>query len=119
MGEKLNKWLIEQMNEKGWSQRKLGTEAGFTGAHVSNVLAGHSQPTWDFCAGVARALGVHPVEVFIIAGLMSPPIKRGDLEPDEAELIRLYHELDPFLQALMLNHFKQAVEQAKKRRDGD
>lgn len=40
---------------------------------VSDVIAGKRAPTWEFCAAIARPLGVDPDEVFVLAGLKRPP----------------------------------------------
>lgn len=92
MREKLNKWIIEQLEEREWSQRELGRQSGLTGATVSNVLAGHTQPTWDFCAAIARAFGQPPEKVFRLAGLLTTP-DESNLTDDEKEWLRLYQSL--------------------------
>lgn len=51
--------------------RELARRAGISHAWVSKVLAG--QPAgWDFCAAVARAFGLSPLELFLLAGLITP-----------------------------------------------
>jgi transcriptional regulator with XRE-family HTH domain len=51
---------------------ELARQASISSAHMSNVLNEKQKPGFDFCIGVARALGVPEIEVFQRAGLLSP-----------------------------------------------
>lgn len=70
MEDQLIPWLIAQLDERGWSQRELGRRAGMSQTNISLVISGQQRPTFDFCAQVARALGMHPLELFQRAGLL-------------------------------------------------
>jgi len=100
-------WLIGELLARDWSQRELAREAGLSSAMVSKVVNREKQPGWDFCKGVAQALGVSPVEVMQRAGLL--PGRSGEiaetraayyansLTVEEMQLIELYRQLEPGL----------------------
>jgi transcriptional regulator with XRE-family HTH domain len=72
METELTPWLIRELDTRGWSQRELGRRAGISQTTVSQVLSYQRQPTWDFCASIARAFRVPEDEVFRLAGLKPP-----------------------------------------------
>lgn len=83
-------WLNSELLNRGWSQRELARRAEIAQSSISDVLAYKRLPTWDFCAGIARALGVPIDEVFILAGLKpAPPTP----VPEEGEAIALLRDL--------------------------
>lgn len=65
-------WLNNKTREKGWSNNELARRAGITGAGVSNVINGKYSVTFDFCAGIAKALNMPAEDVFRRAGLLPP-----------------------------------------------
>jgi transcriptional regulator with XRE-family HTH domain len=75
MYEKLDKfpgWLVSELNERGWSQRELGRRANLSPTAISDTISGKTKPTWNFCASIAEALAMPPIEVFRIARLLPP-----------------------------------------------
>ena len=90
MENTLATWLNMKLQSRGWSQRELARRAGVSHTTVSQVISKVRQPTWDFCASVAVALGEPIDEVFILAGLKNP------LPPaveEEREAIRILRSL--------------------------
>lgn len=83
----MTEWLDQERIDRGWSLRELGRRAGVSHAQVSHVLSGSSLPGWDFCVGVARALGLAPELVLRRAGLLPPIPERG---AEEEELLGLF-----------------------------
>lgn len=67
-----SKWLIEQVEGRGWSYAELARRADLSGATISLVVNEQKNPGTDFCAGVARALDLPPETVFRRAGLLPP-----------------------------------------------
>ena len=65
-------WLNGQLQERDWTYSKLSKRMGVVPSTVSMVLSGKTSPTWEFCAGVAQALGQPPEDVFRRAGLLPP-----------------------------------------------
>lgn len=88
-------WINSKLNELGWSQREMARKAGLSHAIISKVISGQVNPTRDFCAAIAGALGERPEKVFRIAGLLPPVEGPLDLDADEGELIRLYRAMTP------------------------
>lgn len=99
MRSKLVPWLISELDERGWSHRELARRAGFSQTTVSQVIAENRSPTWDFCAGVAQALGVPVDEVFTLAGLkrpLPPPVA------EEREVLALLRGLSDGVRQVVL-----------------
>lgn len=64
-------WLMQEIRFHGWSMRELARRSGVSHSTISLVIGGQP-PTWDFCAAIAAPLEVSPIEVFLIAGKLSP-----------------------------------------------
>lgn len=61
VSEKLNEWVIAQLNKSGWSMRELARRGDLNSSYISQVLAGKKEPGAKFYQGVAKAFGV-PLE---------------------------------------------------------
>jgi len=70
MRDNLVTWLTNQIETRGWSLRELARRSGLSHATISNVLSGQSNPGFDFCTGIAKALGESPQTVLRLAGLL-------------------------------------------------
>ena len=104
------KWLKDQFETRGWTQNELARKAGTTSGHVSLVMSGLRQPGPELCRGVARALGIPEIVVFVQAGLMSQTAN-----PDELTLRELYgllSELPPDDQRAILAEARARFEAA-------
>lgn len=74
-------WLQSEMEKRGWSQRELAamtkekrrrdSDPIVSQTAIHFVLSGERPATWNFCAGIAPAFDMSPIEVFVIAGLIS------------------------------------------------
>ena len=83
MGNKeFTDWLDQEVQERGWTFRELGRRAELSSGAVSKVMTGVVNPTWEFCAKIARALEMPEVEVFRRAGLLPvlPEPRREEFE---------------------------------------
>jgi transcriptional regulator with XRE-family HTH domain len=87
---KFSDWLIDQLEAQQWSYRQLAQQAGITRSAISRVITGQNDPGPDFCNGIARALGIPPVEVFYRAGLLDPP---PDTNPPIDKFLDLVEQL--------------------------
>lgn len=74
-------WLEGELEERGWSIRELGRQAGLSHVTIANILNGSRNPGERFCRAIAHALRVPIEEVFRRAGLLPP-------EPPETALTR-------------------------------
>lgn len=70
-------WLNNELLQRGMSNNELARRAGMSSANMSKAMTGKISITFDFCAGVARALGYPPEFVFRKAGLL-PPLANPD-----------------------------------------
>ncbi|MBU0519009.1 helix-turn-helix domain-containing protein [bacterium] len=72
MNETFNKWLIEEMKARGWSQADLARNSGTARATISNLLNEVRNPGTELISALAEALD-YPVEfVMRKAGILSP-----------------------------------------------
>jgi transcriptional regulator with XRE-family HTH domain len=79
MNDKLISWLASELTERGWSQRELSRRANISHTSVTEVMAHRRNPTFDFCAAIAEPLERDPVELFVMAELLPPPVpQRGE-----------------------------------------
>lgn len=111
----LTEWLTDELAGRGWTMSELARRAGISRPLVSGVLSG-TPPTWDFCAAIAPALGVSPIEVFLRAGKVTPTdVRRALSALDHAtpsqELIALITALSDEEREAMLR-FLRGVQQA-------
>lgn len=85
-------WLLERLDERGWSQADLARRSGLSPAQVSRLASGVRQPGLDACLRLAQALGLSLDHVCGVAGLLPLP-PEATLETDE--LLRLAGALPP------------------------
>ncbi len=82
------KWLEEQLNKRGWSQRDLIKYIRLAGyqlspGQLSRIMAGTRQANPEACIGIAHALGIPREEVFKARGwLLSKSEELFDPEID-------------------------------------
>lgn len=87
---KLAAWLIKELDMRGWSHRELAWRSDLSQTTVSDVISEKRPATWDFCADVARAVGIPAEELFILAGLKpAPPAP----VPEEGRVLNTFREL--------------------------
>ena len=70
--EEFTTWLREEVEGRGWTFRELGRRAGLSSGAISKVMTGTTEPTWEFCDKIARAMEMSAVDVFRQAGLLPP-----------------------------------------------
>lgn len=89
MGEKLNKWTIDNLNSNGWSMSELARRGELNQSYVSSVLSGKSQPGSKFYVGISKAFEI-PLDQ--IERLDREGIAPGQQVPD-SELAQLIGQL--------------------------
>jgi len=65
-------WLTNELIQRSWSNSELARRAEMVPSTVSMVLNRKSNPGFDFCTSVARALGLPPEQILRRAGLLRP-----------------------------------------------
>lgn len=65
-----NRWLQNELNDRGWSQGDAARKGGFSESMLSKVLNGYTPPGIKFCRGIAKAFDVPVEEVQRRAGLL-------------------------------------------------
>lgn len=100
---KLSAWLVKELDARGWSHRELSRRASVSQTTVSDVISEKRPATWDFCAAMARALGVSADDVFVLAGLKPappPPV------PEESEALSLLRDLPTTERSVVLKQLR-------------
>lgn len=73
----LNRWITDKLNSHNMSMRELGRKSGIDQGHISKVLSGKQEASFDFYLKVAQVFDA-VVDMLITAGVLSPA--------DEAQL---------------------------------
>lgn len=84
------KWLLCELEKRGWSQNELGRRAGLTSGTISNAINGVRTPTNDTLKSIARALKVPKETVFREAGVL-PSVP--DRTEQQVLLIHLFESM--------------------------
>ena len=66
----LSELLTRELNERGWSMRKLGRRAKVSHSLISEVINGNASPSADFVVSIAHALDADPVRLLRLAGIL-------------------------------------------------
>jgi transcriptional regulator with XRE-family HTH domain len=106
-------WLEKELSDRGWSMRLLAKRAEISVATVSNVMAGKTPATFDFCAAIARPLGKRPEELFRMAGLL-PSIRSSGSEISEEEFLELLPLLSPEQRRNLRQYAEFLISQAER-----
>lgn len=94
-----NHWLDAILAEKHLNCHELTKKAGISHTVISKARHG-KLPKWEACNALALALKVHPVEVFLAAGLLPPqPEFDGEFE----RLTMIYSSLSTQKRRLLIN----------------
>ena len=64
-------WLTKELSNRSWSRRELARRAGVSHTWVADVINGR-EPSWDFCAAIAPAFDMSPVEMLLLARKLTP-----------------------------------------------
>ncbi len=103
-GEDFITWLNNELDKLGWNYSELARRSDLTTSGVSVFVTRQRNPTWDFCAKIARALGHSEDAVFRKAGLL-PPLPPETAELREAD--RLMRLIPPERRQLALKILRQ------------
>lgn len=81
--EEFRKNLKYYREQKGWSQSELAIQADSSNGQIGNVEAGKAFPSLDLVFRIAKALSIHPADLFL----------RDASKAQNRELYSKYHEL--------------------------
>ena len=96
----LTRWINSELRERGWSFRELGRRSGLSPTTISDILAGKTNPGFDFCRGIATAFGAPPERVLRLAGLLPPVTTRQELID---EIVAIFDSMDRDDQLRLIN----------------
>lgn len=63
-------WLLSELASRGWSNSELARRSGVTPSAMSRLINRQTQPSWETCLGIAKALGYPPEQVLRKSGLL-------------------------------------------------
>jgi len=87
-------WVMEELEERGWSYSELARRAGVSASTISMVISGKRSPGWELCAGIAQAFNLSPLRVFALAGLMVP-LPGLDKDATVEQVVQIMRALSP------------------------
>jgi transcriptional regulator with XRE-family HTH domain len=79
MDKKFQTWLMQQLQERDWSQADLSRKSNLTRQAIANYMAGRI-PDEKSLRQIARAFKLPPITVFRVAGILPA-------EPDADEWV--------------------------------
>ncbi len=82
-------WLDQKLREHYWTDSQLAQAAGISQSVISRARSG-TRPGIEACIAIANAVGSHPIEVIVRAGLVPPP---ADWTPDREEWNAIFETL--------------------------
>ena len=86
----LNKWLLNELEIREWSQADLARRAGVSRAAISDILSGKRNLGRDLAISIAEVLKLPLEDVFRAAGILPPePAQDNTLY----KINHLYHTL--------------------------
>lgn len=83
-------WVLQEIDQRGWSQSELARRAHASRGSISNIVTGKRDPGPEMCGALARAFNYPPEFVFIKAGLLP---SKEEMDPTLAEANKLISEL--------------------------
>lgn len=91
MSNKFTDWIVQQINERGWSIRETARRAGLSASTISDVINGNAKPGTKFYRGLARAFKI-PLSIVLHHAGEDPSLPE-DKEQDK-ELLNYFHDLN-------------------------
>ena len=82
-GEEFRKNLKFYREQRGWSQAELAIQADSSNGQIGNVESGKASPSIDLVFRIAKALSIHPADLFL----------RDASKAQNRELYSKYHDL--------------------------
>lgn len=68
----IGKLIKEKRIASGLSQRNLGKECGISDSEIMKIENGtRKTPNWENLCKIAKALGIHPLDILLAAGYIS------------------------------------------------
>lgn len=83
-------WLDSEMTRLDLNYNKLANLAGISPSSITEFRKGRSGP--GVCTAIAQVLGVSPMWVMVVAGILPPPANMATVETDR--LATIYLALD-------------------------
>ena len=96
------RWLIQEMDKRNLAAKQLEAASGLSRGEIYNLCNEARQtPKIAICHILAEALGMHPAQLMIEAGLI-PPLSQfqalGQFDAIDAELLKEITYLNPAVQ---------------------
>lgn len=110
--EKFIQWLLEELNQRGWSQADLARRSRITPTQISRILSGSRNPGTEALTAIAGALNVPAAMLFQLAGVLPP---ESASPPDLDEWVHLYKSLPKDDREELIQLARMKVERRKKR----
>ena len=70
MDDKFSKWLVAEIENRGWTQAELARRSGTSRTSISDLISGKHPAGFDLCVGISQAFKITPESVLRMAGLL-------------------------------------------------
>jgi transcriptional regulator with XRE-family HTH domain len=90
MADELSTWILQELDDRDWSMRKLARRIGVSASSVSDLINGKMGASVEMCKRLAHAFNVPQESVMRRAGILAPE------PPETASLVeanRLFAQL--------------------------
>ena len=100
-----SQWLVNQIQERGWTRADLANASGLTRSAISDYInKKRTKPDPEALVAIASALQISPIHVFRAAGLLPPgPADDVTLEDWKEILPQLSERDQKILRDMALN----------------
>ena len=106
------RWLLGELEKRGWSQSELATRAQVSHGRVSQVISGDI-PTSKILVKLAYALQLRPEDVLRRAGVL-PPLPSDQEKREAVRMMELFDRLAPAERERVLEYVEFVLSRGKR-----
>ena len=94
VNDKFSTWLLNELQQRDWSQADLARKSGLSRAAVSNIISNNRNPSPASCAAIAKAFKIQVETVLRQAGHLPPLYDDPDTMAEWIHLYRIAEKQD-------------------------
>ena len=91
---KFSTWLLNELQQRDWTQAVLARKSGLSRAAISNIISNNRNPNSESCAAIAKAFKIQPETVLRQAGHLPPLYDDPDTMSEWIHLYRIAEKQD-------------------------
>jgi len=106
------RWLLGELEERGWSQSELASRSGVSHGRISQIISGDI-PTSKILVKLANALRLRPEDVLRRAGIL-PPLPSNEENREAVRMMELFDRLTPGERERVLEYVEFVLSRGKR-----